>query len=132
MVLNLCTIILLFLLSCTNRRCANLPRMSVRAYGSIKRKKEKRKKEKRKKQQSKWASQPQPSAIRREIKPCNEHGAKYPHKLSRVSEFLCTNCGTSFVDLLCFCSVFCLLCLCACLFIYALWSPAVKGLVCGV
>ena len=40
MLLNLCTIILLFLLSCTNRRCANLPRMSVRAYGSIKRKKE--------------------------------------------------------------------------------------------
>ena len=36
--------------------------------------------------------------------------------------------GTSFVDLLCFCSVLCLLCLCACLFIYALWSPAGKGL----
>ena len=123
MLLNLCTIILLFLLSCTDRRCANLPRMSVRAYGSIK-----RKKEKRKKQQSKWASQPQPSTIRREIKPCNEHGAKYPHKLSRVSEFPCTNCGTSFVDLLCFCYVFCLLCLCARLFICALWSPAGKGL----
>ena len=28
------------------------------------------------------------------------------------------------MDLLCFCSVLCLLCLCACLFIYALWSPA--------
>ena len=36
--------------------------------------------------------------------------------------------GTSFVDLLCFCSVLCLLCLCACLFICALWSPAGKGL----
>ena len=32
------------------------------------------------------------------------------------------------MDLLCFCSVLCLLCLCARLFIYALWSPAVKGL----
>ena len=40
MLLNLCTIILPFLLSCTNRGCANLPRMSMRAYGSIKRKKE--------------------------------------------------------------------------------------------
>ena len=40
MLLNLCTIILPFLLSCNNRRCANLPRMPVRAYGSIKRKKE--------------------------------------------------------------------------------------------
>ena len=36
--------------------------------------------------------------------------------------------GTSFVDLLCFCSVLCLLCLCAGLFICALWSPARKGL----
>ena len=36
--------------------------------------------------------------------------------------------GTSFVDLLCFCSVLCLLCLCARLFIFALWSPAGKGL----
>ena len=34
----------------------------------------------------------------------------------------------SFVDLLCFCSVFCLLCLCARLFICALWSLAGKGL----
>ena len=34
----------------------------------------------------------------------------------------------SFVDLLCFCSVLCLLCLCARLFICALWSPAGKGL----
>ena len=32
------------------------------------------------------------------------------------------------MDLLCFCSVFCLLCLCAHLFICALWSPAGKGL----
>ena len=32
------------------------------------------------------------------------------------------------MDLLCFCSVLCLLCLCACLFICALWSPAWKGL----
>ena len=40
------------------------------------------------------------------------------------------------MDLLRFCSVFCLLCLCARLFICALWSPAGKGLtlalVCGV
>ena len=36
--------------------------------------------------------------------------------------------GTSFVDLLCFCSVLCLLCLCVRLFICALWSPARKGL----
>ena len=35
---------------------------------------------------------------------------------------------TSFVDLLCFCSVLCLLCLSACLFICVLWSPAGKGL----
>ena len=32
------------------------------------------------------------------------------------------------MDLLCFCSVFCLLCLCARLFNCALWSPAGKGL----
>ena len=32
------------------------------------------------------------------------------------------------MDLLCFCSVLCLLCLCARLFICALWSPAWKGL----
>ena len=32
------------------------------------------------------------------------------------------------MDLLCFCSVLCLLCLCARLFIRALWSPAGKGL----
>ena len=36
--------------------------------------------------------------------------------------------GTSFVDLLYFCSVLCLLCFCARLFICALWSPAGKGL----
>ena len=37
--------------------------------------------------------------------------------------------GTSFVDILCFFySVLCLLCLCECLFICALWSPAGKGL----
>ena len=36
--------------------------------------------------------------------------------------------GTFYVDLLCFCSVLCLLCLCARLFICALWSPAGKGL----
>ena len=41
------------------------------------------------------------------------------------------------MDLLCFCSVLCLLCLCARLFICALWSPTGKGgdllaLVCGV
>ena len=36
--------------------------------------------------------------------------------------------GTSFVDLLCFCSVLCLLCLCARLFMCALWSPAGRGL----
>ena len=32
------------------------------------------------------------------------------------------------MDLLCSCSVLCLLCLCACLFICALWSSAGKGL----
>ena len=32
------------------------------------------------------------------------------------------------MDLLCFCSVLCLLLLCAHLFIYALWSSAGKGL----
>ena len=32
------------------------------------------------------------------------------------------------MDLLCFCPVLCLLCLCARLFICALWSPAGKGL----
>ena len=32
------------------------------------------------------------------------------------------------MDLLCFCSVLCLLCLCARLFVCALWSPAGKGL----
>ena len=32
------------------------------------------------------------------------------------------------MDLLCFCSVSCLLCLCARLLICALWSPAGKGL----
>ena len=39
------------------------------------------------------------------------------------------------MDLLCFCSVLCLLCLCARLFICASWSPAGKdllALVCGV
>ena len=40
------------------------------------------------------------------------------------------------MDLLCFCSVLCLLCLCARLFICALWSPAGRAdllaLVCGV
>ena len=36
--------------------------------------------------------------------------------------------GTSFVDLLCFCTVLCLLCLCVRLFICALWSPAGKGM----
>ena len=35
--------------------------------------------------------------------------------------------GASFVDLLCFCSVLCLLCLCARLFVCALWSPAGGG-----
>ena len=32
------------------------------------------------------------------------------------------------MDLLCFCAVLCLLCICARLFICALWSPAGKGL----
>ena len=32
------------------------------------------------------------------------------------------------MDLLCFCSVVCLLYLCSCLYICALWSPAGKGL----
>ena len=32
------------------------------------------------------------------------------------------------MDLLCFCSILCLLCLCVRLFICSLWSPAGKGL----
>ena len=32
------------------------------------------------------------------------------------------------MDLLCFCSVSCLVCLCGPLFVCALWSPAGKGL----
>ena len=36
------------------------------------------------------------------------------------------------MDLLYYCSVLCLLCLCARLFIYALWSPAGKGLTSGL
>ena len=36
--------------------------------------------------------------------------------------------GTSFVDLLWVFFILCLLCLCTCLFICALWSPAGKGL----
>ena len=36
------------------------------------------------------------------------------------------------MDLLCFCSFLCLLCLCARLFICALWSPAEKGLTSGL
>ena len=35
------------------------------------------------------------------------------------------------MDLLCFCSVLCLLCLCARLFKCVLWSPAGKGLIFG-
>ena len=36
------------------------------------------------------------------------------------------------MDFLCFCSVLFLLCLCARLFICALWSPAGKGLTSGL
>ena len=36
--------------------------------------------------------------------------------------------ASPFVDILCFCSVLCLLCLCARLFNCTLWSPAGKGL----
>ena len=36
------------------------------------------------------------------------------------------------MDLLCFCSVLCLLCLCERLFICALWSTARKGLTSGL
>ena len=36
------------------------------------------------------------------------------------------------MDVLCFCSVLCLLCLCARLFICALWSPAGEGLTSGL
>ena len=32
------------------------------------------------------------------------------------------------MDIVCFWSVLCLLCLCVCLFVCALWSPAGKGL----
>ena len=50
--------------------------------------------------------------------------------------FFCLEGGTSFVDHLWFFSVLYLLCLCARLFMCALWSPAGKGLslvlFCGV
>ena len=46
-----------------------------------------------------------------------------------VSVCLYLPCGhLLFVDLLCFFSVLCLVCLCERLFIFALWSPAGKGL----
>ena len=47
---------------------------------------------------------------------------------SSIAIILMGKSGTSFVDLLCFRSVLCLLCLCVRLFICALWSPAWKGL----
>ena len=43
-----------------------------------------------------------------------------PHETGQIKN--------TFEDLVCFCSVSCLLCLCARLFICALWSPAGKGL----
>ena len=49
--------------------------------------------------------------------------------LSHVTlEYIGPSKGHNFVDLLYFCSVLCLLCLCARLFICALCSPAGKGL----
>ena len=48
--------------------------------------------------------------------------------VTKMASKIRMNIGTSFVDLLCFWSVLCLLCLCARLFICALWSPAGKGL----
>ena len=45
-----------------------------------------------------------------------------------IIQYKCIFSKLAFVDLLCFCSVLCLLCLCARLFIFALWSPAGKGL----
>ena len=50
--------------------------------------------------------------------------------VGNVSGYICESFvgGTSFVDLLCFCPVLCLLCLCTRLFTCALWSPAGKGL----
>ena len=57
-----------------------------------------------------------------------EVGAVKPFKPSSKIFYWPFQGGTSFVDLLCFCSVLCLLCLCARLFICALWSPAGKGL----
>ena len=59
----------------------------------------------------------------------NEDGAPLNRfKPSSKIFYLSFQSGTSFVDLLCFCSVLCLLCLCVRLFICALWSPAGKGL----
>ena len=58
---------------------------------------------------------------------CNSN--VYLQHMSSSKIFYCPfQGGTSFVDLLCFCSVLCLLCLCVRLFICALWSPAGKGL----
>ena len=57
-----------------------------------------------------------------------EVGAVIPVKPSSKIFYWPFQGGTSFVDLLCFCPVLCLLCLCARLFICALWSPAGKGL----
>ena len=48
-------------------------------------------------------------------------------KFSCTPGLCCELLVTSFVDILYF-SVLCLLCLCACLFICTLWSPAGKGL----
>ena len=57
-------------------------------------------------------------------------GVNEPYAYRRLTHREAPGCqgGTSFVDLLCFCSVLCLLCLCARLFICALWSTAGKGL----
>ena len=75
-----------------------------------------------------------PFDIRREVKPKYVSASTLPdwhyrNTLEKISAtFRLFQGGTSFVDLLCFCSVLCLLCLCTRLFIFALWSPPGKGL----
>ena len=53
---------------------------------------------------------------------------RYSAHAAFVGSILTDETNVAFVDLLCFSSVLCLLCLCACLFICALRSPAGKGL----
>ena len=52
----------------------------------------------------------------------------HDYLFSRMQEYSSTRRLITFVGILCFCSVLCLLCLCARLFICVLWSPAGKAL----